>query len=109
MNTVRLKQLSESPTSTKGLEFVIILIAEDAIAGVLSWCRVLAVLDPLLFLLSLFTYKACSYILAGTCFSRRYWISHHFSKKRTKANMMLCYSISLTKQKSINPHPTPAR
>ena len=52
MNTVRLKQLSESPTSPKGLEFVIILLAEDAISGVLSWCRVLANLDPLLFLLS---------------------------------------------------------
>lgn len=62
MNTVRLKQLSESPTSPKGLEFVIILLAEDAIACVLPWCRVLANLDPLLFLLSLFTYKACSYI-----------------------------------------------
>ena len=52
MNTVRLKQLSQSPTSPKGLEFVIILLAEDALAGVLSWCRVLANLDPLLFLLS---------------------------------------------------------
>lgn len=27
LNTVRLKQLSESPTSPKGLEFVIILLA----------------------------------------------------------------------------------
>ena len=62
MNTVSLRQQLESPTSLKGLEFVIILLAEDAIAGVLSWCRILANLDPLLFLLSLFTYKACSYI-----------------------------------------------
>ena len=62
MNTVSGRQQSVSPTSLKGLEFVIIVIAEDANAGVLSWCRILANLDPLLFLLSLFTYKACSYI-----------------------------------------------
>ena len=109
MNTARLKQQSESLTSLKGLELVIIVITEDANAGVLSWYRIIANLDPLLFLLALFTYKACSYIKAGTCFSRRYWINHLFSKKRTKANMMLCYSMSLTKQKSVNLHPTPAR